>query len=65
MSEPIGPVEALKLALEREVAAYNAYQKFANELKNPQAVEVFRFLSNEEAKHQKLIEGKIKELTKQ
>lgn len=64
MKEPLGPVEALKLALEKEVETYNMYQKFAMESKMLEVRDIFMFLSDEERKHQKLIENKIKELTK-
>lgn len=64
MKEPMGPVEALKFALEKEIEAYNMYQKLAEETKTPAVGEIFIFLSNEERKHQKLIEDKIRELTK-
>jgi rubrerythrin len=64
MKEPLGPVEALKLALEKEVEACNIYQKFSIESKMLEVRDIFMFLSDEERKHQKLIENKIKEITK-
>ncbi len=64
MKEPLGPVEALKLALEKEIEACNIYQKFAMESKMLAVRDIFIFLSDEERKHQRLIEGKIREITK-
>ncbi len=64
MKEPMGPVEALKLALEKEIEAGNLYQKFASESKTRSVNEIFTFLAGEEIKHQRLIENKLRELTK-
>jgi len=58
----MGPVEALKVALGKEVEAAEIYKKFANEY--PAAKEIFLFLATEEQKHKKLIEEKIAEFTK-
>ncbi len=54
------PVEALKLALSKEIEAVELYQKFSNEHKV--ASDVFTFLVNEEQKHKQLLEKKIQEL---
>ena len=58
----MGPVEALKFALTKEIEAARMYAKFSEEY--PIAKEIFIFLSGEEQKHEKLIEKKIYELTK-
>ncbi|MDD2679344.1 MAG: ferritin family protein [Candidatus Omnitrophica bacterium] len=56
----MGPVEALKLALEKEIEAKNLYESFI--ARYPQTKEIFTFLMNEEEKHRQLIEKKIVEL---
>jgi len=53
------PLEALQLALKREEAAEDFYQKAADSLKDESAVKMFRFLANEEKKHQRLIQDEI------
>lgn len=58
----MGPVEALKLALAREVKSIELYEKFMREF--PAAKDIFSFLMGEEEKHRQLIEKKINELTK-
>ena len=58
----MSPVEALKIALAKETAAINLYQDLSN--KYPGIKDLFTFLTNEEQKHKKMIEGKILELTK-
>ncbi len=60
--DPIGPVEALRIALDKERNAVELYRKLGVEAKG--ASEIFDFLINEEMKHVRLIEMKIKELTK-
>jgi len=56
------PVEALKLALSKEIEAVEMYQKFSTEY--PVAKDIFIFLAGEEQKHRSLIEKKIAELTR-
>ncbi len=56
------PVEALKLALSKEVEAIGMYQKFSADY--PVAKDTFIFLAAEEEKHKKMLEKKINELTK-
>lgn len=58
----MGPIEALKLAREKEIEARDFYQEFS--LSYPKAREIFFFLMNEEEKHKALIEKKIMELQK-
>jgi rubrerythrin len=62
MSEQtLGPVEALKLALNLELEAAAFYKSHAQE--GSVARDIFEFLANEEEKHRRLIEKKIQELT--
>jgi len=58
----MGPVEALKFAMIKEIEAADMYEKFSAQF--PVAKEIFSFLTSEEQKHKKLIEKKIYELTK-
>lgn len=54
------PTEALKLALYQEIEAIKLYQRLAAE--HPAIKDTLLFLVEEEEKHKRLIEGKIKEL---
>lgn len=56
------PVEALKLALNKEKASIALYAKLSNE--HPAVKELLFMLLNEEEKHKKLIETKITEIAK-
>lgn len=58
----MGPIEALELALGKEIEAKNIYEKFA--FQYPETKEIFTFLMNEEEKHKQLIEKRIAELQK-
>ncbi len=58
----MGPVEALKLALSKEIEAAETYKKFSIQYSNVR--DIFEFLQGEEEKHRKLIEKRIYELTK-
>jgi rubrerythrin len=58
----MGPIEALELALKKEVEAATLYQRLLAEY--PIAEDIFSFLITEEEKHQQLIRKKIVELTK-
>jgi len=58
----MGPVDALTIALSKEIEALGLYQKFAYE--HPAAQEIFLFLAEEESKHKLLIEKRISELTR-
>lgn len=58
----MSPVEALELALTKEVEAIQLYQKFSKEY--PTAKDTFLFLLGEEQKHKQLIEKKISELSR-
>jgi rubrerythrin len=59
---PVGPVEALKLALGMEMDAVEFYKRMAGE--HGAAKDIFQFLLNEENKHRQIIEKKIQELTR-
>jgi rubrerythrin len=58
----MGPIEALKLALTKEIDAAELYERLSNEA--PAAKDIFIFLVGEEQKHKRLIEQKLLELTK-
>lgn len=57
----MGPIEALKLALSKELNSISLYNKL--NLEYPNLKDIFLFLLNEEQKHKQLIEKKIMELT--
>lgn len=57
----MGPVEALKIALSKEIEALELYKKFS--IEHTEASDVFLFLIGEESKHKLLIEKRIAELT--
>lgn len=57
----MGSVEALELALSKEMEAIQVYQDFS--VRYPETKEIFIFLMNEEQKHKQLIEKRISELT--
>jgi len=61
--QPIGPVEALKIALEKEKNSVTLYRSLSLEAKA--ASSILEFLINEEMKHVMLIEDKIRELTRE
>lgn len=54
------PVEALKLALSKEESSIEVYKKMINE--HPVIRDLLTELLNEEFKHKKLIEEKIREI---
>lgn len=58
----MGPIEALELALKKEIETKEMYEKFSFEF--PVAKEIFIFLMGEEEKHKLLIEKRIMELQK-
>lgn len=57
----MGPVEALKLALSKEMQSIKLYNNLI--LKHPTLKDTFLFLLNEEEKHKQLIEKKIRRAT--
>jgi rubrerythrin len=58
----MGPVEALKIAMAKEKASIDLYNKLS--IEHSSLKELFTFLINEEQKHKKLIEDKIAEATR-
>jgi rubrerythrin len=56
------PVEALKMALQKEEASIELYRELA--AKHPAIKELLSSLLDEEFKHKKLIEDKIAQLTR-
>jgi len=56
----MGPIEALELAVSKEIEARDMYEKFIYQY--PETKEIFTFLMNEEEKHKQLIEKRIAEL---
>lgn len=56
----MGPIEALELALQKELESIGIYRKFSADY--PAAKDIFFFLLGEEEKHKLLIEKKIVEL---
>lgn len=58
----MGPVEALELALSKEIEAAELYKNLANDYSL--ARDTFLYLAGQEHKHQQIIENKIIELTK-
>ena len=59
------PVETLKLALEKEIEAYNMYQELLRRSNNRSVIDTITFLADQEYKHRLLIEEEIQELTKE
>ncbi len=57
------PVEALKLALSKELTSINLYRDLSN--KHPEIKDLLSVLLTEEQKHKKMIEDKIYEITRQ
>lgn len=60
---PMGPLEALKFALEKEIEAYNMYQDLLRRTNNRSVIDTITFLVEQEYKHRLFIEEKIQELT--
>jgi rubrerythrin len=58
--EMMGPIEALNVALAREQASIELYNKLY--LRHPEIKELFLLLVNEEEKHKQLIEKRIVEI---
>jgi rubrerythrin len=58
----MGPIEALRFALDREIQSIKLYRRFSQDY--PAAKDMFLFLLGQEEKHKNLIEKKIHELTK-
>ncbi|MEW5758886.1 MAG: ferritin family protein [Candidatus Omnitrophota bacterium] len=58
----MGPIEALNLALDKEIKSIEMYEELSKEAKL--AKDIFQFLIGEEQKHKRLIEQKIQELSR-
>lgn len=58
----MGPIEALKIALEKEIEARDMYEKMGQE--HPATKDICIYLQNEEEKHKLIIEKKISELSR-
>lgn len=58
----MGPIDALKMALEKEEGSIKMYEKFAAE--HTAAQDIFQYLLAEEQKHKVFIEKKIAEFTR-
>lgn len=58
----MGPIEALELALSKEIEAAELYKTLANDYSL--ARDTFLYLAGEERKHQKIIEKKILDLSR-
>ena len=63
--EPIGPVEALNLALKKEIEAHDLYIRLANDMHGREVGDIFINLANEEVKHRKLIEDMLRKIRKE
>jgi rubrerythrin len=58
------PVEALRLALSKEIEAIEVYKKLASEHPSNEVLrDIFSFLINEEEKHKKMLEQEIYKMT--
>jgi len=57
------PMEVIRMALEREEAAYRNYAEYARTATQPEIREMFRYLAGEEKKHIKLLTDEIEKET--
>jgi rubrerythrin len=53
-------IELLKLAVEKEVEAYDYYMNMSRETENETVMEMFRYLAEEELTHKRMIELELK-----
>ncbi|MEZ5360482.1 MAG: ferritin family protein [Candidatus Zixiibacteriota bacterium] len=53
------PIEALKLAIKREEAAYQFYKKHAEVFKNQATRQMFERLADEEIKHKERLQREL------
>ena len=56
---PVSPMDVIRMALEREKAAYRNYTEYARIATQPEIRELFRYLAEEEKKHAKLLADEI------
>jgi rubrerythrin len=59
IDEESSPLDALKVALEMEKNAYEFYKKAMGLVKYPGTREMFKFLMDEEVRHQQILEEEI------
>lgn len=59
IDEESSPLDALKVALEMEKNAYEFYKKAHGLVKYPGTKEMFKFLMDEEVRHQQILEEEI------
>ena len=57
------PMDVIRMALEREKAAYRSYTEYARTATQPEIREMFIFLAAEEKKHVKLLTDEIEKET--
>ena len=66
IDENTTPLDALKIAYQRECDTYEIYKKAAEIVKIPGAREMFQFLAEEEERHKKIIREEMeKEIYKE
>jgi rubrerythrin len=65
MTTKASPMDAIRMALEREKSAVRTYTEFANIAKDPSVRDMFLFLAGEEKKHVKLLQDEIEKETHQ
>jgi len=53
------PIEAIRLAIKREEAAYEFYMRHAKVFKNKATRKMFEALANEEIKHRERLEAEL------
>jgi rubrerythrin len=59
IDETTTPEEAIKIAIEREKAAYEFYHRAAKIAKYPGTKEMFASLAKEELKHRRILEEEL------
>ncbi len=59
IDESTTPQEAIKIAIEREKAAYEYYSKAAKMAKYPGTKEMFESLAREESEHRRVLEEEL------
>jgi len=62
---PDNPMDVIRMALDREKAAYRNYTEYARIATQPEIRELFHYLAEEEKKHVKLLSDEIEKETLQ
>ena len=62
---PVNPMDVIRMALDREKAAYRSYTEYARIATEPAIKELFQYLAGEEKKHVKLLQEEIERETHQ